>query len=92
MAVRQGVDTPELQRIRLDLARQAALESRKEKRPVPVPELWEVVGRYDLIRQRVERLGFTREDLKRIHDEAKRARPTRRTSAGSARMPSVRRS
>jgi hypothetical protein len=75
-SVARGIDTPELQRMRLDLAKLAAKRSAREGRPVAVPSLWEAVDRHENIRRRVERLGLTREDLRRIHEEAERCRPT----------------
>ena len=74
--VRNGIDTPELQRIRVDLAAKSAKESAQKGQPVPVPSLWEAVGRYDAIRERAERVGFNREALRRIEDEAKKRKPT----------------
>lgn len=73
---RHGIDTPELQRIRADLANQAARASRRIGRPVPVPDVLAAVDRYEAVRKRVERLGFSRDDLKRIQDEARKRRPT----------------
>jgi hypothetical protein len=75
-SVARGIDTPELQRMRLDLARLAAKRSAREGRPVAVPSLLEAVDRHENIRRRVERLGLTREELKRIHQEADKRRPT----------------
>jgi hypothetical protein len=75
-SVHEGVDTPELQRMRLDLANHAAKWSARERRPVLVPSLWEAIDRYENIRRRVERLGVTREDLKRLHDEAQKKKPS----------------
>jgi hypothetical protein len=74
--VHEGVDTPELQRMRLDLANHAAKRSAREGRPVVVPSLWEALDRYENIRRRVERLGLTREDLRRLHDEARKKKPS----------------
>jgi hypothetical protein len=75
-AVRQGVDTPELQRLRLDLARKAAQESARRRSPVAVPSLAEAADRDDSVRQRTERLGLSQEDLRRIHQEAERRKPS----------------
>lgn len=81
-SVRQGVPAPELQRLRLDLASRA---DRKERRmrsagvappKRPPPDLWGALDRYEAIRRRVERLGLTREDVRRIEKEAARRKPT----------------
>jgi hypothetical protein len=79
MCARAGIDTPELQRIRIDLATAAARQSQTQRKPVPVVDLWVAVHRYEAIRRRVERLGISREDLRRIHEAAQRRRPTPET-------------
>jgi hypothetical protein len=73
---RNGIDTPELQRIRLDIASAANRESRRTRTPVAVPSLWQAVERFDSIRRRVERLGLSRQDLERIQSQAHRLKPT----------------
>jgi hypothetical protein len=75
-SARHGIDTPELQRMRVDLARHAARRSAREGRPVPIPSLLEALDRYENIRRRAVRLGVTREDIRRIEDEARGQRPT----------------
>jgi hypothetical protein len=75
-SVARGVDTPELQRIRLDLARHAARTSARQGRPVAVPSVWEASQRYENVRRRVERLGISREELRHIREEAERRKPT----------------
>jgi hypothetical protein len=77
--VRNGIDTPELQRIRLDLASAAARQSVRQRRPVPVPTLWEAVNNYETIRKRAERVGFSPDALKRLDQQAQARRPTRET-------------
>jgi hypothetical protein len=62
--------------MRLDLAKLAAKRSAREGRPVAIPSLREAVDRHENIRRRVDRLGLTREDLRHIHEEAERRRPT----------------
>jgi hypothetical protein len=75
-SVRQGVDTPELQRLRLDLARDAADQSASLRIPVAVPALELAAERVPAVRARVQRLGLSREDLRRIHQEAERRKPS----------------
>jgi hypothetical protein len=75
-AVRHGVNTPELQRLRLDLANQSAREAQHERRPPRPTDLWEAVGLLDGARQRVERLGFSRDDVRRIYQEAEARKPS----------------
>jgi hypothetical protein len=79
MCARAGVDTPELQRLRIDLAAASSRESESARKPVSVPSLWEALDRYESIRKRVERLGISREDLRRIHEAAQRTKPTPET-------------
>lgn len=72
-AVRHGVNTPELQRIRLDLARQAARRAGNEK---------EDGGRSrsgERVRRRIERLGFGPEEFASADRAARAKRPTPET-------------
>ncbi len=69
-AVRHGVNTPELQTIRLDLARQTARRAGSEK---------EDSGRSrsrERVRRRIERLGFGPEDFASADRAARAKRPT----------------
>ena len=81
-SVRQGINTPELQRLRLDLANQAARgagrasRAGRAHRPHPPPDLWEAIGKYDSVRRRVERLGLTRDDVRQISRDAEARKPT----------------
>jgi hypothetical protein len=75
-AIRHGVNTPELQRLRLDLANKSAREPRKESGPRLSPDLWEAVDRLEIMRRRVERLGFSRDDVRRIAQDAEAQKPT----------------
>ena len=75
-SVRQGVDTPELQRVRLDLAREASRESARRGAPAAVRALPEAAAHDPRIEARVRRLGLTAAELRRIHDEAERRKPT----------------
>ena len=75
-AIKNGIDTPELQRLRLDLANQNAHEARRRpahRRPV---DLSESRDRSESVRRRVERLGLSRDDIRRIQREAEARRPT----------------
>jgi hypothetical protein len=75
-AIKNGIDTPELQRLRLDLANQNAREARRapaHRRPV---DLLESSDRSESVRRRVERLGLSREDIGRIQREAEARKPT----------------
>lgn len=84
-ALRQGILTPELQRIRLDLARQHGRKPRAARghrpplapeRTAPAPDFWTAVDRDKMLRRRVERLGFSREEVDRIRADAERLKPT----------------
>jgi hypothetical protein len=75
-AIKNGIDTPELQRLRLDLANQNAREARRRpahRRPV---DLSESSDRSEAARRRVERLGLSRDDIRRIQREAEARKPT----------------
>jgi hypothetical protein len=75
-AIRHGVNTPELQRLRLDLANQRARAARQAGRPRGPIDLWEAVQRLDGARRRVDRLGFTRDDIRRIYEDAEKHKPS----------------
>jgi hypothetical protein len=77
MCARLGVDSPELQRLRLDVSRYARRRGAQTGQQMPPPSLWEAIHLYENARRRVERLGVTRQDLRRIEDEAaaQRLRP-----------------
>jgi len=78
-AAKNGQNTPELQRLRIELAREATKQAQAEKRPVLVTSLWEAVQKSDAIRRRVERLGFNEKDIQRITKEAGKCNPSRAT-------------
>lgn len=78
-AAKNGKNTPELQRLRIELAREATKQAQAEKRPVLVTSLWEAVQKSDAIRRRVERLGFNEKDIQRITKEAGKCNPSRAT-------------
>lgn len=84
-ALRQGILTPELQRIRIDLARE---QSRKNgsgrrrparpapERPAPTRDFWGAVDRHETLRRRVERLGYSREEVDKTYADVERLKPT----------------
>ena len=75
-AIKNGIDTPELQRLRLDLANQNARETRRQaavREPVDLPES---SRRSESVRRRVERLGLSPDEVRRIQREAEARRPT----------------
>ena len=75
-AIKNGIDTPELQRLRLDLANQNAREAGRRttsRRPV---DLSESSDKSEAVRRRVERLGLSRDDIRRIQREAEARKPT----------------
>ena len=51
------------------------------------PTIWEAVGRLDGVRQRVERLGFSRDDVRRIYKRRKPANPVRSACESFASTP-----
>ncbi len=69
-AVRHGINTPELQRIRLDLARQPARRARNEREESARSRSGERV------RRRIERLGVDAEEFARADRAARAKRPT----------------
>jgi hypothetical protein len=71
-----GGNTPELQRLRIELAKEAAKQSQKEKRPVMVPNLWEAAQKSENIRRRIERLGYSEKDIRRVTAAAETRKPT----------------
>lgn len=76
-SAKYGIDTPELQRVRIELANKALQEGRREKRPTPTPSLWDAIDKSENIRRRIERLGYNENDVQRIMREADKKRPTR---------------
>lgn len=75
-AAKFGGNTPELQRLRIELAKAAAKQSEKEKRPVRVSNLWEAAQKSENIRQRIERLGYSEKDIRRVMAAAETKKPT----------------
>lgn len=75
-AAKFGGNTPELQRLRIELAKEAAKQSGKEKRPVVVPNLWEAAQKSENLRRRIERLGYSEKDIRRVMAAAETRKPT----------------
>ena len=75
-ALRHGINTPELQRVRLDLANRAAREARRQGRPAWAGDLVDDVDKHEPFRRRVAHLGLSRDDLRRIQREVAAKRPT----------------
>ena len=75
-AIKNGIDTPELQRLRLDLANQNAREARRRPAPRQPVDLSESSDRSESVRRRVERLGLSRDDIRRIRRDAEARKPT----------------
>ena len=75
-AAHHGVLTPELQRVRIDLARQSgrAPDSAATSRP---EEFWLQVSRCQAIQRRIERLGYSRDEVNNILTRAAAHKPTR---------------
>ncbi len=78
-AAKHGLSTPELQRLRIDLAQAAQQSAGRQKIPVLVPSVWDAMGQSEAIRRRVERLGLTDKDLEGIHRKAQEKRPSKAT-------------
>lgn len=75
-AAKFGGNTPELQRLRIELTKEAAKQSQKEKRPVMVSNLWEAAQKSENIRKRIERLGYSEKDIRRVMATAETRKPT----------------
>lgn len=78
--------TPELFKLRVELAQAAQARAKKEGKPVQVPtlsqvanretsSLWDRVERVEQIRKRIEKLGYTPAEVQRIEDRARKAAP-----------------
>ncbi len=76
-AAHHGVLTPELQRVRLDIAQKLA----RDKVPTAVPfrpdQFWAQVERFSNIQRRIQRLGYTREEVTNILARAQARKPSR---------------
>jgi hypothetical protein len=76
-AAHHGVLTPELQRVRIDLAKHAAGDG-PHAAPLLRPEqFWQQVQRCEGMQRRIERLGYTREQVNDILTRAAARKPTR---------------
>ncbi len=91
--------TPELFRLRMELANAAQAQSKILGKPVQVPTLsevasgeriplWERVEKLEAIRNRIEYLGYSAAEIKRIEERARQVAPTidqKRTVSDKAR-------
>jgi hypothetical protein len=75
-AVRHGINTPELQQLRLDLAGRAARSAGRGAGSHPPTDPWESIGKFEALRRRIERLGISRDDLRQIYRDAEARKPT----------------
>ena len=75
-AVRHGIDTPELQQLRLDLAGRAARSPGRGPGSRAPADPWESIGKFEAVRRRIERLGISRDDLRQIYRDAEARKPT----------------
>jgi hypothetical protein len=83
-AARHGVLSPELQRVRIDLMRRLAKDATpKEPRGANTPlhpdQFWTNVQKYADLRHRIERLGYSKDDVANIFARAQAKKPTRDT-------------
>jgi hypothetical protein len=80
-AAHHGVLTPDLQRVRIDLANRLAKEkdSRGNPRVVHPTQFWNQVQKYADLRRRVERLGYSKDEVSNIFVRAQSKKPTRET-------------
>jgi hypothetical protein len=72
-AAHHGVLTPELQRVRIDLLQRLA----RDKQPAAHPsQFWSQLQRYASLLKRVERLGYSRDEITTIFARADARKPT----------------
>ncbi len=76
-AAHHGALTPELQRVRIDLAKHAAKAVPKAAPILRPGQFWEQVARCEGMQRRIERLGYTREEVNNILMRAAAHKPTR---------------
>lgn len=76
-AAKYGENTPELQRIRIEIASKG-IQKEKSKAPTKTESnLWDAIDRSENLRRRIERLGYDEKDVQRIMRDAEKRRPTR---------------
>jgi hypothetical protein len=75
--LRRGVQSPELHAIRADLRREAEHESQEFGTPARVASIGEAMDWNPGVRSRIERLGLSREEVRRKEEEICRLTPTR---------------
>jgi hypothetical protein len=76
-AAHHGVLTPELQRVRIDLLHRLAKDKDTSASAVHPTQFWAQVQRYADLRRRVERLGYSKDEVASIFERAKSKKPTR---------------
>jgi hypothetical protein len=80
-AAHHGVLTPELQRVRIDLLHRLAKDkdTHGNASALQPTEFWAQVQRYADLRRRVERLGYSKDEVANIFARAQAKKPTRET-------------
>jgi hypothetical protein len=76
-AAHHGVLTPELQRVRLDLSRKFSQERQPASPALRPAQFWSQVERCAGIQRRIERLGYTRDEVNNILLRAEARKPSR---------------
>jgi len=80
-----GVLTPELQRVRIDLMHRLGKETNDKNArgnaagPLHPDQFWTQVQKYADLRRRVERLGYSKDEVSNIFARAQAKKPTRET-------------
>ena len=84
-AAHHGVLTPELQRVRIDLMHRLGKETNDKNArgnaagPLHPDQFWTQVQKYADLRHRIERLGYSKDDVANIFARAQAKKPTRET-------------
>jgi hypothetical protein len=78
-AAHHGVLTPELQRVRLDLLQKLSRDKLHSPATLHPTQFWTQVQRYEQLRRRIERLGYSRDEINTIFARAEARKPTRQT-------------
>ena len=75
--VRHGVETPELQQVRIDLQQRMARDRGRPDRGAQHVDFWSQLARFEGLRKRVERLGYSRDEVNNVWARAATKKPTR---------------
>jgi hypothetical protein len=84
-AAHHGVLTPELQRVRIDLMHRLGKETNDKNArgnsagPLHPDQFWTQIQKYADLRHRIERLGYSKDDVANIFARAQAKKPTRET-------------